>query len=316
MKKIVSFNLIFVLLLLCGCSAENIETRFLLDTAVTITADCTQEVIDSAFKKVKSYEKLLSRTVKESEISEINSSSGEVSISEDTKTVISRGLYFGALTNGRFDITICPVSSLWDFKNQIVPSKDEIASALKSVDYEGVKVFENTVYCGEKQIDLGGIGKGYIADRLLEYLKEKGAKNGKIDLGGNLIVFGDREYNIGIIKPFETEKIAASVKIRNKSIVTSGIYERSFKKNGRRYHHILDPETGYPVESDLYSATIISDSSMDGDALATCCILLGLKDGTRLIENFPDAEAIFIDNEGKITHTSGIEQYNGSYHLK
>ncbi len=317
MKKFVSLNLSFVLLLLCGCIAqENKDTRFLLDTVVTLTANCSAETLDGAFELCETYEKLLSRTIKGSDVYTLNNSDGFCEVDNHTKAIIEKAVYYGDLSNGKFDITIYPVSSLWDFNNQIIPSRDEIAEALKNVDYQSIETSGNNVNLNGKQIDLGGIAKGYIADRLLEYFKENNISEGIIDLGGNLVVFGDRDYTVGIKQPFGDGELAATVKVRNKTVVTSGTYERYIEDGEKKYHHILDKTTGYACESDLASATIIGDSSFDADALSTVCILLGLDKAKELIENTPTTEAVFIDIDGKLHYTSGLALNNDIFTLK
>lgn len=317
MKKYLSYPMMLVLLLLCGCTKqENTDTRFLLDTFVTLTADCTDDVLDGAFSLCDEFEKKLSRTLPDSEVSRLNGADGFIKISDDTKKIIERSVYYGDLSGGKFDITICSVSSLWDFNGEVIPSRDEIAEALKNVDYNEIEIDGNLVSLNKAKIDLGGIAKGYIADRLLDYFKEKNVKSGIINLGGNVLVFGDRGKNVGIKKPFGDGEIACTVKVKNTSVVTSGTYERYIEKDGKKYHHILDPETGYSAETDLASATVICDSSFDADALATVCVLKGLKEAKALIENTDNAQAVFIDNGGIISYTSGLVRDGNSFTLR
>jgi len=318
MKKIISLNLSLVLLFLCGCAElqENKDTRFLLDTVVTLTANCSSETLDGAFLLCQDYEKLLSRAVDSSEVYALNNSKGFIEVSDDTLEIIQKAVYYGNLSDGKFDITIYPVSSLWDFNNQIIPSRDEIADALKNVDYQSIEINGNKINLNGKQIDLGGIAKGYIADRLLEYFKENKVYEGIIDLGGNLVVFGDRDYTVGIKQPFGDGELAATLKLRNKTVVTSGTYERYIPADVKLYHHILDTKTGYACDSDLTSATIIGDSSMDADALSTVCILFGLDKAKELIENTPDTEAVFIDIDGNLHYTSGLSLKDNTFTLK
>lgn len=318
MKKIISFNLSLVLLLLCGCAGtqENKDTRFLLNTVVSLSANCDDKVLDGAFELCREYENLLSRTVKNSDVYKLNNSDDFIEVNEHTKKIIERAIYYSELSGGKFDITIYPVSSLWDFTNEIIPSRDEISEALKNVDYQSIKIDNDKINLNGKKIDLGGIAKGYIADRTLEYFRQNNTTEGIIDLGGNLIVFGDRDYTVGIKQPFSDGDLAAKLKIRNKTVVTSGVYERYISDSSFIYHHILDPKTGYACDSDLFSATIISDSSLDADALSTVCILLGLDNATALIENTPDTEAIFIDNNKNLHFTSGLSLKNEVFTLK
>lgn len=308
--------MIFVLLLLCSCGKENSETRFLLDTVVRLNAQCDDETLSGAFALCEHYEKMLSRSLPESDVSRINSADGAAEASDDTVKIISRSLYYSKLSDGKFDITVCPVSMLWDFNNEVVPSRDEIAAALKSVDYESIKIEENRVDSGGASIDLGGIAKGYIADRLKEYFESQAVKRGIISLGGSITVFGDKSYNVGIKKPFEQESLAATLRVKNTSVVTSGIYERCFEREGVLYHHIIDPATGYPCETDLLSATIIGECALDCDALSTLCVLVGKERAAQLIEAQDGFEAVFIDSTGALSHTSGIKKEKGIYTLR
>lgn len=309
--------LIFVLMFLCGCSGtqENTDTRLLLDTFVTLTADCGGETISAAFEECARYEHIFSRTDEESEVSRLNRSGEEfINVSECTRTVIERGIWYGELTAGRFDITMCPVSELWNFENQQIPGRDEISEALKNVDYQGIEVTDKGICLHGKKLDLGGIAKGYIADCLVEYLRDNGAENGIVNLGGDLRVFGNKEQIVRVQAP--DGGYAAAVSVKNRAVVTSGTYERNFINDGVNYHHILDPSTGCGAATDIAGATVICKSAMDGDALATSCILLGSECAAELIEGLADTEAIFINNSGDVWYTSGIEEKNGILYIK
>ena len=318
MKKILSFNMILVLLTLCGCTSpqENIsETRFLFDTVIKLTADCSEETMDGAFAVCEKYDELFSRTNKKSEVYALNNSDDFLEVSSDTKTLLKTALYYCKLSGGEYDITICPVSSLWDFEGSEIPDQKEIAEALKNVDYQAIEIKENTVFLGGKQIDLGSIAKGYIAEKLVEYFQKNKVKKGIINLGGNVRVFGEKEYNVGIKKPYSADENAATVRVKNMSVVTSGVYERYVEKDGKKYHHILDTKTGFSKETDLVSATIIGKNSTDCDALSTICILFGKTAAKTLIENTDGYEAIFIDQKGSMLYTSGLTKENGVFTL-
>ncbi len=302
-KSICAFLILSVLLVSCT-EQKNKDTRFLLDTVVTLTAECDDETLKGAFSLCKDFENLLSRTIETSEVSRLNSGES-VDVSKHTKKIIERALYYSELTNGRFDITICSVSQLWDFRNEIIPERNEIAEALKSVDYESITVGEKEVNLGGAKIDLGGIAKGYIADEVCEYFKQNGVKNGIVNLGGNVKVFG-KEYTIGIKSPFKQDEVIAKIKLKEKSAVTSGIYERSFEKDGKVYHHILDTETGYPIDNSLASVTVIGESSFDCDALSTVCMVLGTDRAIDFIENQTECEAVLIEKDGKIILSKGL----------
>ena len=316
MKKNITLPMMLILLLICGCNSgetENSETRFLLDTVCTITADCGDDIINGAFSLCEDLERTLSKNVKDSDVYRLNNTEGFVSVSPDTLKTVERALYYSELSGGKFDITIAPVSALWDFKNQVVPDRNEIAEALKNVDYHSVKIKKSEISLGDKQIDLGGIAKGYIADKATEYLKENGVKKALINFGGNICMIG--QYNIGIKKPFD-DSVITSIEIKDKCAVTSGIYERYIEKDGKTYHHILDPKTGYGVENELAAVTVIGEKALDCDALSTVCMLLGAEDGLEIINNTAGTEAVFIDRDGGITLSSGLYRENDKIYFK
>ena len=316
MKKSVTLPMMLILLLLCGCNSgetENSETRFLLDTVCTVTADCGDDIINGAFSLCENLERTLSKTVTDSDVYKLNNTEGFVSVSDGTLKTVERALYYSELSGGKFDITIAPVSALWDFKNQVIPSKDEISEALQNVDYHSIEIKNGEISSGTKQIDLGGIAKGYIADRATEYLKENGAENALVNFGGNICMIGG--YNIGIQKPFD-DSVIASIALKDKCVVTSGIYERYIESDGKIYHHILDPKTGYGAENELASVTVIGEKALDCDALSTVCMLLGTESGMDIINNTADTEAVFIDRENNITLSSGLYREKDKIYFK
>ncbi len=311
MKKISSVVMILLLLNLCGCEVnkDTSDTRFMLDTIVTLSAECDKETLDGAFSLCEDLEKTLSRTVEGSDVWRLNNSEGFVEVSEDTSKIIDRSLYYSQISGGNFDITIYPVSSLWDFNNGVIPSKSEIAEALKNVDYQSIKKNGNSYNLNGKKIDLGSIAKGYIADRILDYFKESGVENGTINLGGNVIVFGDNQ-RVGISRPFGDDTIAV-LNVHNTSCVTSGIYQRYIEAGDNFYHHIIDTSTGYGVKNSLLSVTVIGESSLECDALSTLLLLEGIENGLKTINETDGYEAVFIENGEKITLSNGlIQKYN------
>lgn len=318
-----------------GCTA-NIQdtggdpissTGFMLDTVITITLydGLSQENLDGALSVCSEYEQLLSKTIEGSDVWRINHAKGApTEVDSDTIEVISTALRYSELCGGAFDITIGPVSNLWDFKSSspTVPDAVQLAAAVAHVDYRNVKVEGSTVTLldPEAEIDLGAIAKGYIADKVVEYLASRGVTSAIVNLGGNVYAMGSKggnEWTIGLQDPFKRRDISISaVKLKNKSVVTSGIYERFFKtEDGTLYHHILDPKTGYSVKNGLASVTIISDKSIDGDALTTCCFVLGLEEGMKFIETIEGVEAIFIDENEQTYMTAGVGGENGIPYL-
>lgn len=325
-KKLTEFCITAVLIMvvtLNGCTvppkSESLTmTGTYFDTVVQIEVwGADQEIMEHCRQMCEDYEQMLSATIETSEISRINNAGGEpVEVSDETAGLIEEGIKYGDISDGQFDITIAPATDLWNFtdnEEKILPDPDELAEAVTHIDYHCIKVEGNTVTLTdpEARIDLGGIAKGYIADRLKEYLKDEGIEHALIDLGGNMLTLGRRydgnDFRIGIQKPFaDTGTAMAVVSVNDKSVVTSGDYERYFEKDGVIYHHILDPDTGYPVQNDLDQVTIISDQSVDGDALSTTCFAMGLEDGLELIRSLDSIEAVFVTKDGEM-HTSSNE---------
>ena len=214
------------------------------------------------------------------------------------------------------DITIAPVKDLWDFTPEgthKLPGDDTLAEALSHVDYHNLIVENNTVTLSdpESSIDLGCIAKGYIADRLKEYLVGEGVTSAILNLGGNVLTIGGKPsgdpFVLGIRRPFaDSNDSIAAIRTSGRSLVSSGVYERYFVLNGTRYHHLLNPHTGMPQDNYLLSVTILSASSTEGDALSTVCFLLGPEKGMELIESLPDTEAVFITDDYELHPSSGL----------
>lgn len=310
------------------------KSGFYLDTYITIKVYDSQEnyndtivtkndltdLIEHTLNLCYKYELIFSKTNSNSELYKLNESTEpKVRISKDLYQVLEKALYYSELCEGKFDVTVANLTNLWDFKNSVVPSDEDISNTLYSVDYKNISLSEYNgnyyITKNSSKIDLGGIAKGYIADKLKDYLCNNGVESGIINLGGNTIVLGDKpnhsEYNIGIQTPFEkTGKYMCTVQIKDKSIVTSGVYERMFELNDTLYHHILDPDTGYPASTDIYSATIISDKSIDGDALSTTCVLLGTENALKLINSIDGIECVIISNTNEIILSKGLDISN------
>lgn len=315
MRDRITWSTFLLLFLLCACTpeGENTQTRFVLNTVAQITADCDDETLNGAFSLCEELERKLSRTVEGSDVDRLNQTDGFVTVSKDTVRVVERSLYYADLSGGKFDITICPVSMLWDFQNQVIPERKEIEAALRRVDYHGIDLREDRISLNGKNIDLGGIAKGYIADRVVAYLKDAGIKRALVNLGGNIALLGTS--TIGIKTPFE-DTVAAVVELNDQSAVTSGIDQRYIERNGVFYHHILDPATGYGVRNELASVTVLGKSSMDCDALSTVCMLLGKNEGLALIDRTENTEAVFISREGKMTLSAGLMRENEQIYFR
>lgn len=310
---------------LAGCASAQQQKQtaigFYLDTVITLTAYVDDAaVLNDALAECGRYEKLLSRTVEGSDVWRINHAGGKpVEVSDDTVVLLQTARKVSEFSDGMFDVTIAPVSTLWDFTSgaAVVPDADAIAGAAALVDYTriDVNVESNTVTLPEgMMIDLGGIAKGYIADEVKLYLMDRGVESAVLSFGGNIVTIGLKPdgspWKVGIqdIDRPTGEYMLVSLNFGG-STVTSGIYERGFEADGVYYHHILDPNTGWPVQNELASVTIFSDSSMWGDALATAAFALGPDEGMALIESVSGAEAVFIARDRSVSATSGAGKY-------
>ena len=292
-------------------------TAIKLNTAVTVTIYDSQdrELLTECMNLCDKYEKIFSRTASDSELYQLNhreltpvaGTEDTFQISDPLAELIRKGLYYSELSEGAFDIAIEPLTSLWDFtaEDPQVPEDRLIQKALTKCDYHNVSVSDNNeviLKTEDTALELGAIAKGYIADRLKDYLISQGVKSAIINLGGNVLCIGgkpnDSSFKIGIQKPFaDRSETIAVMDIKDKSVVSSGVYERCFEQDGTLYHHLLNPRTGYPYDNGLIAVTIISDESVDGDALSTTCFALGLEDGMKLAESLDNVQAFFVTSD-------------------
>lgn len=331
-KSLLCLSLVFMLV---GCSQntkKNEETaqqepvkrtEMLMGTVISVTLyDSTDEsILDKVFDKVKNLEETFSINETGTEVDKINDNAGiePVKVSDDTIEVVKEGIYYSDLSHGKFDITIGPLVKLWnipDRPTEDIPTQDELNVVLPLTNYKDVVIDEanKTVFLTRPgmMLDLGGIAKGYAADVISKMLTDEGVKSAIIDLGGNIFAHGEKvsgdTWKIGIQNPFSNRgEIVGAISVKNKSIVTSGIYERYIEVDGVKYHHILNPETGYPYENDIAGITIISDKSTTGDALSTSVFALGIEEGMKFVEELDDVDAIFVTKEKGIYVTSGIK---------
>lgn len=332
-----------LLIVLAGCGDADkaspepvMEDGFYLDTICSISVyrmtDTTGEVkpaaempeeaeaaIDEAFDLCRDLESKISRTRRDSDISRINAAGGEwVEVSSDTRELIQKGLEYSHLSDGGFDISVGAVTEQWDFHaaegEAKLPDADALAEAVKHVNYRNAAVEGNKVKLTdpETKLDMGGIAKGYIGDRMTEVLESNGVVSAVINLGGNVICIGGKtdedDFSIGVETPFsDRREIIGKIYVKDKTLVTSGVYERQIEVDGKKYHHILDTATGWPVETDLDAVTLIADKGRSGDidALSTICLIKGSEDGMKLINSMDGIEAVFVLSDGDIRTTAG-----------
>ena len=333
-KWIAAVSAVFLIITQSGCGSKTPEPvskqSFYFDTVCSIAVydmeemseEGAQSAIDKAFKLCSHYESLLSRTKEGSDIYKINHAGGmPVDCDPETVEVIRKGLSYSEMSGGAFDITIGRVSDLWDFHAEVpaVPSKEDLQKAVATVNWKNVIVNGNTVTVSdpETHLDLGGIAKGFIADRVGEKLEESGVTSAVISLGGNIVCIGQKPagkdskaFRVGIEKPYsDLSEIVGAVDCEDETIVTSGVYQRYFERDGVRYHHILNPATGYPADTDLAGVTLKARKgrSADCDAMATIFLIMGEKKGLKAAEEAEGIEAFFITEDGRYVSTDSME---------
>lgn len=330
---LITIFLIFFLVFSTSCSREqkNLEpssrSRLLLGTScrVTIYGQADEDLFDAAFSRIDQIEQLMSVNIPSSDISRVNQNSGSlpaISVSEDTYTVLTEAIRTAQLSEGAFDPTIGPLVGIWQIGTDEahLPGEEEIAAALSLVDYQKVLIDsgsrEVSLPTEGMALDLGAIAKGYAAEEVKSLLTERGVDHAIINLGGNVLTIGNKpdgsSWRIGIQDPLSDRgEYSLIVSLSDQAVVTSGVYERFFTVGDKRYHHILDTRTGYPVENDLLSVSIIGKDSFQADALSTTVFSLGLERGAKLIESSPGVEALFITKDKRVYRSSGLS--DGTY---
>ena len=294
-------------------------TSFAMDTIMTFTVihEDGDELIIDAEQEIRRLENLLSITLENSEISKLNAAAGKeaVEVSEDTWTLLEAGKNLGAGTDGAFDIAISPVVKAWGFTEaeHHVPTQAELDTLLPLTNPDDVVLEKGTVYLQKEgmAVDLGGITKGYASDKVASMLKGKGVESAIISLGGNVYGVGTKpngdQWEVALANPLDANDYCGLISIENKAVVTSGGYQRFFEENGKKYHHIIDPATGYPAENGLLSVTIISESGMEADVLSTALFVMGLENALEYWQKNGGFEAIFITEADEVIATEGAD---------
>ncbi|MPQ31609.1 FAD:protein FMN transferase [Clostridium estertheticum] len=324
---IIIIALIFIVLILIFITGNNkksyiVREFYSLGTSNQLKAygKKATKAIEESIIKVCEIDNKMSVFKNDSEISKINTNAGNKPqiVSNDTYYVIQKAIKYCRLSEGAFDITIGPIVALWGIgkEGQQIPSSNEIKEKLKIVNYKDIVLDKDdrSIFLKNKkqEIDVGGIAKGYAADEVKNVMIKNGIKSALINLGGNILTLGTKidgtPWGVGIQDPFKTRgEFALIISVINKSVVTSGNYERYFEVEGKRFHHIINPSTGDPSESDIVGATIISDNSIDGDGLSTGVYIMGVQKAIKLIEEIEGVDAILITKSKEIYVTSGME---------
>jgi len=314
------------LFILSACSPQKEKvyrkSKVLMDTLITISVvsgsgDKAEKAIDKAFGEIEKLDRLLNFFSDSSELSEINRNAGlkAVAASPETFEVIEKAIYASGKTNGAFDVTIGSVTTLWDFHKRVKPEDKQIKERLPLVNYKNIILNKksSSVYLKKSGMlmDLGGAAKGYAADRAVDVLKKQGIKSGLVSIAGDIKAFGLKPdlkpWKVGIRNPRaenKADEIMAAIELTDLAISTSGDYERYFIIEGKRYHHILNPKTGYPAEG-CQSVSIIAKDGYVTDAFSTGIFILGTEKGIKLLEEM-GLDGIIVDKNGKIHTTSNL----------
>ena len=315
---IIIYITIFFAGIASGCGnhpSPRTEQAFLLDTVVTVTYydPADRNAVLDALVLCGEYELVFSRTKPESELYRLNAA-GSMTVSPELREVLALALDFCARSGGRYDISLGGVSALYDFSGTPhVPEDAALAEAMRHAGWENIRLDGDAVTLTDPAavVDLGSVAKGWIADRMKAYLTEHGVKHAILSLGGNILCLGGKPdgqpYKVGIQYPEkDSTALAATVSVREESVVTSGVYERFFVDQGVTYHHLLDPATGLPLDTELLAVSVVGPCSAKCDALSTVCFALGAEAGCALIDSLEGYEAVFIRSDGTQVKSAGF----------
>lgn len=312
------------LLLFSGCKKPDpvSQEAFLLGSYVKIQVNDQSKatVLPQTFDRLETIHQQLDPDSQFSEIARINQAAGKepVEVSDDSYHFLKEAQKYSLQYPG-FDFTLGPVTKLWGIgtKSARKPSEKEITDALRLVNAEKVQFDDEkqTIFLPEEGmlLDVGAVAKGFAADEIADFLREKGVKSASLDFGGNLYVIGDhngKPWQVGIQDPQDLNQLIGEVAVKDRSVVTSGVYQRYLEADGKQYHHLFDPKTGYPFEGDLASVTIISESSFEADALATAMFGYSGDTALRLLEKEGGVEAVLVLRDGGVLETENIFSTN------
>ncbi|MGI6201213.1 MAG: FAD:protein FMN transferase [Christensenellales bacterium] len=306
-------------LLLSGCQPQPLtKSAYALDTYCAVTLQGGREAtLDSAMGLLTYYDNLFSATRQGSDIYRLNHAQGQpVAVNQETYELLAFCIQMHALSDGAFDITLYPVSQLWDFKSgaAALPDQQDIARALTRRGMDQIHLLPDgqVQLSGGAQIDLGGVAKGYIGMRMAEQIGQDGSvASGVLDLGGNIQCLGEKAdgapFVVGIKDPLQPERLLGRVQVPGGvAVITSGVYERGFDLDGVRYHHLLDPQTGYPARSGLAAVTVVCGDGAMADALSTALFVLGEERAAALLERLEGVEALLVREDGSVRATAGL----------
>ena len=326
MKKYCLFLLLVLSLASCKPAVKKeSRTVFALGTVCSIQVFTeksqteVESILQTCTRRLEELERHLSANAEFSTLIDINKAAGvsAVNVPADIYPLFERAMFFAEKTDGAFNPAIGGVVKLWNigFENARKPEDQDIQEALSLTDYKDVQLPGTAVFLKKEgmKLDLGAIAKGFAADEITRIVKQAGIMHAVIDIGGTIAAVGVRpdgqRWNIGIRDPrIRQGQPIISAPIENRSISTSGSYERYFEQDGVRYHHIIDPATGYPVRNNLIAVSVFSNSATDADALSTACFVLGYEKAVKLLAELPDTEALFIFEDNSVRATGDLEK--------
>lgn len=303
-----------------GTETETKQTAeiFAMNTIMNLTVygEEASQMLKEARELIQTYENLLSVNVETSDVAKLNRAGGQpVQVSAETYELIQKSLDISKQTDGIFDISIYPLVRAWGFTEEEyrIPSEDERKQIAGIIDYRRIELKEDhTVVIPEPmQIDLGGIAKGYVSDKLMDLFRERGAEAAIVSLGGNVQTYGKKPdgtpFTVGITEPADGESMLGTIEVGQTAVITSGSYQRYFERDGVRYHHIMDKETGAPAESDLTSVTILCENGETADSIATAMFVMGKERAIAFDREHDDISCILIDKKNEVWTSEGID---------
>ncbi len=327
--KLCEMALICLILMTCtGCGKTPVPEKetaeiFAMDTIMDLTVygGSASELLTEARQLVQKYEGLFSVNIKTSDVAKLNQSAGRpVQVSPETYELIQKSIGITKETEGLFDISIYPLVRAWGFtKGEYrVPEPEELRRLLEKVDASKIQLGpDNKVTLAEgMEIDLGGIAKGYLSQKLTELFREGGAQAAVVSLGGNVQTFGKKPdgapFMVGITDPSDGTSLLGTVQVGEKAVITSGSYQRYFEKDGKVYHHIIDKRTGAPAQSDLTSVTVIGEDGVTADSLATALFVMGKERAVQFAASHSEIQLVLVDTESSIWTSEGLEMEENS----
>jgi len=312
--------LLLALLMLPGCeerpqrvSRSQLLMGTVVDIVVNAPPDLAESAIAAAFAEMRRIENLMSPQIEQSDVWRLSHGAGPFEVSVETSEVLGLGQAVARQSGGAFDLSLGRLKQLWGIETATprIPADEEIRAALQGTGPDSLRLEGQTVFKQQSdlRVDLGGIAKGFAIDRAVAVLRQAGVLHASVNAGGDLRLLGDRgdrPWRIGIQHPRRSGELLATLELAGTAVVTSGDYERSFERDGIRYHHLFDPQTGRPAR-DCQSVTVVADEAMLADALATAVFVLGPERGMAFLQQFR-AEGILVTANGEVLVTPGLQQ--------